>query len=141
MRCKTVSGADCDHAISVAWVSNTESRVTLERSVLGLKALITEITGSGTHPHTTLNQPLGFVANRGASASEVTHVMRNRQAQVRTMNREISVPLVQVTQILKRRDDREFGVFQRFRKHTKVVEIDVGTHSISKGRAQLLFAV
>src|SRR6185369_131506 len=91
---KTVSGADCDHPVSVARISNAESSVTFERSVLGLKALITEITRSGHNDNSTLNQPLAFVANRCASASEVTHVVRNRETQVRAMNREIGVPFV-----------------------------------------------
>src|SRR5688500_11134799 len=53
------------------------------------------------------------------------------------MNGGIRVSLVYVTKGLKRRDDREFRVFQCFREYTKVIEVNIGTHPVRAVRLGL----
>ena len=42
----------------------------------------------------------------------VAHVVRDRQAEIGAVNRDVAVPLVDVADVLQRGDDRELGVLQ-----------------------------
>ena len=77
MRFITVRGADRYHTVRIAGIGNAKSGVTFVRTILGLKALVPEISGCGDHDDAALHKPFTFVANRRPATSEVSHVVRN----------------------------------------------------------------
>ena len=85
------------------------------------ESLVAAVARRGDHHHPALHQPLAFVSDRRAPASEVADVMWNGQAEISAVNRNVAVPLVHVTNVLQRCDDREFGIFDRLSEHAKVV--------------------
>src|SRR5262249_6049291 len=89
-----VRGADSDHAVSIARISDTESRIAFVRTILGIESLVTEITRGGDDDHAAFYQSFAFSANRRAPARKIAHVVRNRETQIRAVNAEIRVSLI-----------------------------------------------
>ena len=60
--------------------------------------------------HATVDESLAFLAHRCAPAGEIAHVMRDGETQIRAMNGDVAVPLVDVADVLQRTDDGKLGI-------------------------------
>ena len=125
-----VRGADRDHAVGVAGVGDAERGVALEQALGGLEVLVAAVAGGGDHDDAAVDEALALVADRRAAARVVADVVRDREAQVRAVDRHVAVALVDVADVLERGDDRELGLLQRRRQHAEVVELDVRAHAV-----------
>jgi hypothetical protein len=115
--------ADRYHAVRVAGVGDAEGRIAFVGAVLGLKVLIAEIAGSGCNDNSAVDQVLALVTDGSPAAGVVAHIMRDRQAEIRAVNRNEVMPLIDVPDVLQGRDNGEFRVLDAVRrgKNAKVV--------------------
>ena len=86
----TVGRADRDHPVGIARVRDAECCVALVRAVLGLEVLVAAVARGRHHDDAALDEPLAFDADRRPAAGEVAHVMRDRQAQVGAVDRDVA---------------------------------------------------
>ena len=57
---------------------DAERRIAVVSAVLGLETLVSVIPGGRYDYDPAVDHPFAFVADRRASAGEVSHIMRNR---------------------------------------------------------------
>ena len=75
MRAITMSRSDCDYAVSISWIGNADTAITLFRTSRSYEVEITVVTCASDDDRAGANQPVCFLTKRGAAARIVGDVM------------------------------------------------------------------
>ena len=103
---------DCDHGVRVARVGNAECSVAVVEAFISLETFETVVARGCDHNHAAVRQSRTFITDRRGSASSVPHVMRDRETEIGAMDGEKVVSVIQLTDVLKGGDDREFSLLE-----------------------------